>query len=171
MNYVTLLKNLSDWNQPGIIVNETITSRHDTSRIGEMFYLLKCSYRKKFGTALKFRIIGMDLSWATIHAALEIFNLESIDDYSKRIFDYASRTSNDFSKSFLASCCSHTMHRFTRGLKRQVKFLDKEYRVFAVLCFSLLLNTLDLESSKDIFKLMCKVFLNAKLSEEVDKAK
>ena len=170
MNYVVLIKNLADLNHPGIVVNETITS-HDTMRIGEMFYLLKSNYKKKFGSALKFRIIGMDLSWATIHAALEIFNLESIDEYAKRIYNYASKSSDEFSKSFLASCCSHTMHRFTKGVKRQVKFLDKELRTFAVLCFSLLLNTIDLESSKDIFKLMCIVFLNEKYSSDVEKAK
>ena len=43
------------------------------------------------------------------------------------------------------------MHRFRRALKRQVKFIDKEHKTFAVLCFSLLLNSLDLASAKDIF--------------------
>ena len=113
----------------------------------------------------------MDLSWATIHASLEMFNMETIDDYSKRIFEYASRKNDDFSISFLASCCSHTMHRFTKGIKRNVKFDDKECRTFAILCFSLLLNTLDLQSSKDIFQLMCIVFLNNKYSQNVQKAK
>lgn len=63
------------------------------------------------------------------------------------------------------------MNRFTRGLKRQVDFSDKEIRTFAVLCFSLLLNSIDLESSKEIFKQMCIVFLNAKYSPDVDKEK
>jgi hypothetical protein len=63
------------------------------------------------------------------------------------------------------------MHRFTRALKRQVKFIDKEHKTFAVLCFSLLLNSLDLASSKDIFRLICIVFKSDKYSEEVEKAK
>ena len=63
------------------------------------------------------------------------------------------------------------MHRFTRALKRQVNFPDKEIRTFAVLCFSLLLNSTDLDSSKEIFKQMCTVFLSEKYSSEVDKAK
>ena len=74
-------------------------------------------------------------------------------------------------KSFLASCCSHTMHRFTRGLKMQVKFEENEHKTFAVLCFSLLLNSTDLESSKEIFKLICIVFKTETYSEEVEKAK
>ena len=63
------------------------------------------------------------------------------------------------------------MHRFSRGLKRQVKFSDKEHRTFACLCFSLLLNCLDLESAKDIFKLICLVFMNKKYSPAVKAAK
>ena len=41
MNYVFKLKNFNDLEQPGVVVNETITSRHDTDRISEMFLLLK----------------------------------------------------------------------------------------------------------------------------------
>ena len=154
LNYVCLLKNLGDLDQPGVVINESATSRHDTTRIAEIFDLFKSNYEKKTGNTLIFRIIGMDLSWATIYAALKVFNLETINDYSKRIFDYASNTTNDNLKSFLASCCSHTMHRFTRNLKKQVKFNEKEHRIFAVLCFFLLLNCINLDSSKEIFKLM-----------------
>ena len=70
-----MLKDFNDLNIPGVVINETITSRHDTTRISEMFSLLKSNYKKKYGTTLKFRIIGMDLSWATIHAALETLNM------------------------------------------------------------------------------------------------
>ena len=105
----------------------------------EIFLLLKNNFRKKYGT-LSFRIMGMDLSWATIHASLEIMNMETINDYCNRIYKYAKKEQapDSKTKSFLASCCSHTMHRFTRGLKRQVKFEDNEHKTFAVLCFSLL---------------------------------
>ena len=48
MNYRSLLKNFEDLNKPGNVINETIPSRHDTIRLGEMFYLLKCNYKKKF---------------------------------------------------------------------------------------------------------------------------
>jgi hypothetical protein len=174
MNYVFKLKNLSDLEIPGVVVNETITSRHDTDRISEILLLLKNNYRRKFGS-LYFRLIGMDLSWATIHATLEVLNMETINDYSNRIYkiskkeiDIDNKSSN---KSYLASCCSHTMHRFTRALKRQVKFIDKNNETFAVLCFSLLLNSLDLASSKDIFRLICIVFKSDNYSEEVEKAK
>ena len=131
-----MLKDFNDLNIPGVVINETITSRHDTTRISEMFSLLKSNYKKKYGTTLKFRIIGMDLSWATIHAALETLNLETVDEYARRIYDFSTSLSDEeSSKSFLSSCCSHTMHRFTRALKRQIIFLEKEYRTFAVLCF------------------------------------
>ena len=57
MNYVFLLKDASDFNKPGTIVNEVITSKHDTCRIGEMFHLMKHNYRKLFDTTLSFRLI------------------------------------------------------------------------------------------------------------------
>ena len=63
------------------------------------------------------------------------------------------------------------MHRFTRGLKRQVKFLEDELKSFAVFCFSLLLNCTDLESSKSIFELICIVFLNEYTDNTVEKAR
>ena len=46
------------------------------------------------------------------------------------------------------------MHRFSKGLKREVKFAEKEHRRFAIFCFSLLLNSIDLDSTKEIFKLI-----------------
>ncbi len=69
MNYVFLLKHASDFNKPSIIVNEVITSRHDTCRQGEMFHLMKHNYGKLFDSTLSFRLIVLDLSWASIHAA------------------------------------------------------------------------------------------------------
>jgi hypothetical protein len=175
MNYVFKLKNFNDLEQPGVVVNETITSRHDTDRISEMFLLLKNNFTRKHGT-VSFRIIGMDLSWATIHGSLNILNKETVNEYGKRLYKFAKKETDvadieNKNKSFLASCCSHTMHRFVRELKRQVKFEDIEHKTFAVLCFSLLLNSTDLESCKDIFELICMVFKSQTYSTEVDKAK
>jgi hypothetical protein len=46
----------------------------------EMFLSVKFNYKKRFGENLIFRLIGMDLSWATIHAGLNILNLETIEE-------------------------------------------------------------------------------------------
>ena len=48
MNYVFKLKNFNDLDEPGVIVNETITSRHDTDRIIEIFLLLKRAMDVRF---------------------------------------------------------------------------------------------------------------------------
>jgi hypothetical protein len=172
MNYVFLLKDISDLQKPATIINEVITSRHDTCRISEMFLLLKHNYRKLFDATLIFRLIVLDLSWASIHAILEVLNLETVEDYADRIFKYANKVNDEAStlKSFLASCVSHTMNRFTRGLKRQVKFLNAESRTFSVCCFSLLVNSTDLDSTKHIFTLMCTVFLNTYTNDAVNQA-
>ena len=78
-----------------------ITSRHDTVRLGEMFHLLKANYKKKFGVPLLFRIIGMDLSWATIHSSLEMFNMETVENYANRIFQYSQSTTEEFTKTLI----------------------------------------------------------------------
>ena len=70
---------------------------------------------------------------------------------------------NDFNLSYLAQCDSHTMHRFSKQLKKKKFFnvkLQKEQFTFSLFCFSLLLNTVDIESTKIIFKHMCFLFLS-----------
>ncbi len=53
-----------------------------------MFHLLKHNYKKLFDTALFFRLIVLDLSWASIHAILEVLKMETIEEYAQRIFKY-----------------------------------------------------------------------------------
>ena len=145
------------------MVSETVSSEHDTGRLCEMFRLLRTNFQKVFDTALFFRFVVSDLCWPTIHAVLEVLNNETIDDYSQRIFKYSELDDNDVDnekqKGFLASCISHSTHRFTVGLKRYVKFSNREHKIFACCCFSILANSTTLETLKCIFKLMCEVFL------------
>jgi hypothetical protein len=42
----------------------------------------------------------MDLSWATIHAALEFLNGETIEDYDNRIYEYSKILTSEFNKTF-----------------------------------------------------------------------
>ena len=156
-----LLKELSKLEEPGVVVNEVVTSQHDTGRVSEMFLTLKNNYRRFTKTPLSFRYVVSDLCWPTIHGMLEIINMETINDYSKRMYKYATEKEvNPINeKAFLASCISHSTHRFTRGLKRYVKFSDKDHKIFVGCCFSLLANSTELAVTKEIFQLMCKVFL------------
>ncbi|CAF1096206.1 unnamed protein product [Brachionus calyciflorus] len=89
-----------------------------------------------------------DFSWATIHAALEVFNNnENISEYSMRVYNLSRLKTHPVSTNltWLGSCNSHTMHRFVKLLKY------KEERKFAILCFSLLVNCVDLETFDAIF--------------------
>ena len=126
-----------------------------------MFQTLKSNFEKFANKSLFFRYVVSDLCWPTIHAVLAVLNLETIHDYSKRIYKYC--TDEDLNpleqKGFLASCISHSTHRFTRGLKRYVKFADKEQKVFVGCCFSLFAQTTQLSETKLIFGFMCEVFL------------
>ena len=106
---------------------------------------------------------------------LEVMNLQYIEDYARRIFQYAEMKEEEVDsskqKGFLASCISHSTHRFTRGLKRYVKFSDKEHKVFAVCCFSILANATDLQTVKKIFKLMCETFITPFENDKSQKAR
>ena len=46
MNYVFLMKDPRAFSVTGVVINETVTSRQNTTRIGEIFYLLKSNYKK-----------------------------------------------------------------------------------------------------------------------------
>ena len=126
-----------------------------------MFHSLNTNYTKLYDIDLFFRYIVCDLCWPTIHAVLKVMNLETINEYSKRIYKYSTDKEVDQTrqKGFLASCISHSTHRHTKGLKRYVKFSETEHKVFAVCCFSLLANSTELKATKIIFKLICEVFL------------
>ena len=102
-----------------------------------------------------------DFSWATMHAALKAFNGEDMSAYSARVFRLAKEeiTSDDPNKLWLASCTSHTMHRFVRALKVKVSFAHKDARELAVFCFLLLLNCVDLYTASKLFSLMVTTFL------------
>ena len=138
------------------------SSRHDAFQIGAMFRLVKYNYGKIFPNDLfAFRLICLDLSWATIHAALEIINMENIGKYAQRVYSVAKneRSIDSFDRlSWLASCASHTMHRYVRHVKKSNIFKHKHAFSFSTFCFSLLLNSTTLNETTIVFRLMCIVF-------------
>lgn len=129
-----------------------------------MFSTLRFEYNKLFGGSnrLQVRLLVIDLSWATIHEFLNSINIEEIQEYMERVYSYSKlepelkRNSN---KSWLASCTSHTMHRFTVQLKIKITFLDDYFKQFSVFCFSLLLNSLTLESATKYFIIWSSFFV------------
>lgn len=162
MNYAIVIKDLSNWEDSGLLVNEHISSRHDTAGVLDMLNLLKYNYNKIFDEKKLFQIAMCDLSWSTIHGVLESLNGETVQAYSKRIFEMSKTKDFDQKNSLtiIGSCAAHTMKRFVRSLKKNVKFETKEIRVFSIFCFSLLLNCLDLSAFDSILRLMFLVFLN-----------
>jgi hypothetical protein len=91
LNYAFYLKNFNNLQSDGILINEVVSSRHDTGLIGEMFQKLKFNYKLIHKNKhLKFRLVVSDFSWPTIHAALEQLNNENIFQYMHRIYQIAS---------------------------------------------------------------------------------
>ena len=112
---------------------------------------------------MNFRLVCSDLSWATVHAALETLNSENVYSYMDKIYRVSKNEIEIDSKtSWLASCSAHTMNRFVKLLKKKKLVAEKSIFQFAVYCFSLLLNTVELEATKTVFRLICIVFLRTK---------
>ena len=177
LNYTFLLKNLEFLDVESVPLAEVSTSRHDTYMIGEMFQLLKFNYNKIFKKNLTFRLIVIDLSWATIHAALEHLNSQTVLDYIDNVYQISKTTDleeynlllKQYDCSWLASCCAHTFARFTKALRASKVFCpkDKDGFHFAVYCFSLLLNTVDLNATIAIFNQICILYMSENETPEV----
>lgn len=111
-NYALLVKDLGALKTPATVVCEFITSRHDTAAISQNLLQFKHSLDKLYRNVRHFSLVVIDYSWAEAHAVLNIFNLENMTDYGNRVYKYARDGKDDKNKLFIASCASHTMHRF-----------------------------------------------------------
>ena len=83
-----------------------------------------------------------------MHAALQSFNDgETMQEYSQRVFDFASteQFQNESIKLWLGNCASHTQKRFCYLCKKIIKFSERQYYDFASHCFGLLLNCTTLQ--------------------------
>ena len=95
-------------------------------------------------------------------------------DYSKRVFEFSNNPNlknNHPTKLWLASCTSHTMHRFVKALRVKVNIEEKEHREFAVNCFALLLNCTLLEVSSALFSFICFCFNSPKDDMQCENAR
>lgn len=177
LNYAFLLKNLEFLDLESVPLAEVSSSRHDTYVIGEMFQLLEFNYNKIFKKHLTFRLIVIDLSWATIHAALKHLNSQTLLEYVNNVYQISKATDlkeynlllKQYDCSWLASCCIQTFSRFTKALRASKVFCpkDKEEFHFAVCCFSLLLNTVDLNATIAIFNQICILFMSEIITSQV----
>ena len=63
-----------DKNSNYLLVSETSTSRHDTEQLSKMFLKLKICYKSLYPNDNLCYMLVLDLSWASIHAAVTILN-------------------------------------------------------------------------------------------------
>jgi len=72
-------------------------------------------------------------------------------EYSKKVFEFANGSELDINISWLISCAGHTVKRVTNDFK-SLNMTELQYR-FVCYCFSLLMNSTNLELSPKHFKL------------------
>jgi hypothetical protein len=160
LNYIMILSSITTQNSSQI--GELITSQHDVISINTFI----CNYRHHYESCypndlFKFRLISVDYSWPTIHACLKAFNNESAIQYSNRIFAIVdSQTSNDTDKSSLVSSVIDTMKHFSQSIKQFST--NPAIHSFTMLAFSLLLNSKNLMTLKNVYRIIIVIFLSKK---------
>lgn len=79
LNYVMLLKNITELSEPGICIGEMATSSHDIYSIEKLFDLLRFKYDKLYPKERLFPIMICDFSWATmvINSLIDVNKLYS----------------------------------------------------------------------------------------------
>ncbi len=94
LNYVMLLRDQrvkeihSVDNEKTVIIGELVSSNNDYYTIGsKLIDRVKCEFMKLYEQDLKFKIITCDYSWSMVQALLQFLNNESIEMYSKRVFN------------------------------------------------------------------------------------
>jgi hypothetical protein len=72
-------------------------------------------YGRRYDKLLRFRLVVTDYSWALMHIVINGLNSETMVEYSHRVFQLANGelSIKSIEKSWIASCSSHAMKRFT----------------------------------------------------------
>ena len=145
-----------------LLLSELSSSRYDIYGMTSYLKLLKADHEYLYQLdedKFSFRLIIIEYSWNMINSCLETFNLESLETYAQRVFNYSQGLDyEDASKSWIYVCSTHTMNKFCKSIS---KIIDSDYiRLFACFCFSLLLNSTDLSICGQYFELICHVFLS-----------
>jgi hypothetical protein len=169
LNYFLLLKDAHDLfniqqydDTKMLMLSELSSSRYDIYGMTSYLKLLKADYEYLYQLdedKFSYRLIIIEYSWNMISSCLEVFNLENLETYAQRVFNYSQGIDyEDMSKSWIYVCSTHTMNKFCKSIS---KIIDSDYiRLFACFCFSLLLNSYDLSTCSQNFELICHVFLS-----------
>ena len=151
--------------QGSFLAAEHTTSSHDVRSQTTFLWSLKFEYEKLFCETLNFRFFVMDFTWTSIHSCLRVFNNETAIEYAHHILSLSKHEIKiNKSKTYLVSCVAHTSKRFSKAvtefcLETNVLIAKDKHR-HACLCFSLLLNSRDLQTITTYFKLICTYYLS-----------
>ena len=101
---------------------------------------------------------------------MRAFNDEDVIEYAHHILALAkNETKIDPSKTYLVSCNAHTMKRFSKSIVKYCLdtnvLISKDKHRHACLCFSLLLNSRDLEMLTTCFTMLCTIYLSKNKNE------
>ncbi|CAF1050218.1 unnamed protein product [Brachionus calyciflorus] len=143
------------------VVGEYISSQHDVYSISRFLSCFKDDYERCYQQdQLKFRLICLDYSWASIHAVLKALNNENVIEYSNRVFKLSNDGIIESDKSWLCSCVANTMKRFSHSIKNFNK--NSVFHKYVCYVFSLLVNSSDLKTITAYLKMLGIILLSPK---------
>lgn len=113
------------------LINETATKEHTTAKLAIVLQRIKSSNLKVSNeNHLRFRLIITYQSWTTYHAINMVFNNgEDIISYANRVYKFSTKEiePDDTHLSWIGSCASHTMHRFSFALSKLPIAANREH--------------------------------------------
>lgn len=159
-----------------LLASETTTSSHDTHSLSSQLLRFRTTFMSLYKKEKRIcKMFAQDMSWAGWHAACDILNRESIIEFQDRMFELAKGDTTVCPDHIvlLVSCGSHTANRVSRAIKKHkiFKASETENKNFSLHCFSLMMNSVDLETHSQIFELMCLTFLSNNWTPECENAK
>ena len=138
---------------------ELLSNDHHSSEIKHFLGFL-CNNLKTISTNYIPRRVETDLSWALLQAVTQTFNEQNCKSYLEFVWNVIH---GKFEMKILKSkcyphvCSAHMIHIFIRTL--ELKSINKRLKDFTLRCLCCLLNATSLPESKNIFSLMCDIFI------------
>ena len=118
------------------------------------------------------RRIETDLSWALLNSVVEGFNKECMAAYIERTWNVVHQHVNksDITKfTYVHVCSAHMVQLVSRMLKEKIPS-DKGLRKFVLYTFSLMINTTDLPSVRDLFSNLCIVLSSRRRTTKMERS-
>ncbi|XP_053374366.1 uncharacterized protein LOC128546961 [Mercenaria mercenaria] len=167
--YYAIVVKAFDKGQPPVPVLEFLSDQHGTYFVVRPFLSFYAALKRFSPTYSQPKRVECDFAWVFIHTILLVFNKTSIEEYLKMSFSITrGDTVPRKHLTVVHLCATHVLKAVRDHIKDIVK--DKEMRQLVIRVFALLQNSVYLQETVHIWKIVCTVFGNEYSSRPVLRA-